>query len=275
MKISIQGNTGSYSHIAATHFFGNQIDLLERDSFKEVFEDLKHDRADYVVIPIENSTYGSVFQNYDFLTEYEFKIIKEAFVVVNFHLIGNPESKFEDITELHTHPVAMGQLKKFFNENPQIKVIEYPDTAGAVKMIKDKKLKHAAAAASKMSAEIFKMKVLKEFIQDSRKNYTRFFCLSKKEEYDPTSNKTTIEFELGKEAGTLHKALESFANYGISLTKIESRPIMHTKWEYRFYIDALMSLYDSTMVESLSILKKRCRDFRILGTYKEGTYIDT
>lgn len=274
MKISIQGEIGSYSHMAALNLYGNDIELLCRQSFKEVFEDLKEDRANAICIPIENSTYGSIYQNFDFLTKYNFHINSEVYLKVNFHLIVHPGTKLEEITELYTHPVAMGQIRGFLENHPSIRPIEFPDTSGSVKMIKEKGLKHAAAAASKAAAETYGMQVIKENIQDNLKNYTRFFGISKN---GPVSklpkNKTTIEFELGDEVGSLSKVLDFFAKKNIALTKIESRPIINTDWEYIFYLDFLAS--EEEIKTHIADLKYSVRHFRILGSYTKGEYINT
>ncbi len=277
--ISIQGYLSSYSHIAAESIFNKDIELLQRDTFTEVFDDLKEGRAEKIVIPIENSTYGSIYQNYDNLTKYDFHIINEVYLIVNFHLIAHPDAKFEDISDLHTHPVALGQIRGFLEANPQIKSHEFPDTGGGVKMVKEKGLKNAVGAASRLASEIYGMKVLKEKIQDNKKNYTRFFVLGRRDSpiaYSSSgADKTTIEFELGQESGTLFKALGTFANRDIALTKIESRPIMHTDWEYIFYIDVMAGINGKKMKEALKELKDNVKDLRILGSYKKGVYIDT
>jgi len=285
MKISIQGNLGSYSHIAAVNIFGKEIELLERDTFKEVFEDLKENRADYIVIPIENSTHGSIYQNFDLMTEYNFHIINEIYLIINFHLIALPGVEIKDLKDVYTHPVAMAQIRSFLEEHPTIDPHEYPDTAGALKMIKEKNLMNAAGSASRFAAELYGMNVLKEKIQHNKKNYTRFFVLShnnlevenaelEHEGLTPNEHKTTIQFELGEEAGSLYNALGFFHKRNISLTKIESRPILNSDWEYRFYLDFKAGL-DKNMQEAIKELKYLVRDFRILGSYKVGKYIET
>lgn len=280
MKISIQGNLGSYSHIAAKSVFGNSIELIERSEFTQVFDDLKEGRADYIVVPIENSTHGSVYQNYDNITNYNFPVIGEVYLKINFHLIAHPGVKLEDIKTLYTHPVAMNQIREFLRENPNIKPIEFEDTAGSVKMIKEKGLKDAAAAAGKLAAEIYEMKVIKEDIHENGKNYTRFFVLSKnnvkpEELKKLLDNKTTIQFQLGEEPGSLYKALRCFADRDIALTKIESRPVMNTDWEYRFYVDAMAGIQDEKLKNSLFEFKSYVKDFKILGSYQKGNYINT
>lgn len=281
LQVSIQGNKGSYSHIAAAHLFGNDVEVIEQDNFTSVFEDLKNKEAEYIVVPIENSTHGSVYQNYDNLTKYGFPVIGELYLKVKFHLITNPGAKLEDIDTLYTHPVGMNQIRKFLSENPQIKPIEFDDTAGSVKMIKEKGGKNLAAAASKFAAEYYDMELLKDDIQENGKNYTRFFVLSQSKDVSDQLNlknddyKTTIQFILGEEAGSLYKSLRAFADRDISLSKIESRPILNTDWEYRFYLDVEAHENDEKMQNTLRELKDYVRELEILGSYKKGEYIET
>lgn len=274
MKVSIQGNKGSYSHIAASHLFGKDIEIVERDNFTDVFDDLSKGKVNAIVIPIENSTHGSVYQNYDNLTKYNFLVVGELYLKIKFHLITNQGTKLEDIDTLYTHPVALNQIKAFLQENGKIKPVEYPDTAGAVKMIKDKKMKNAAAAASKFAAKLYKMEVLKKNIQENGKNYTRFFVLG---EMPPNgkSEKTTIEFVLGEESGSLYKSLRCFADRDISLSKIESRPILNTDWEYRFYVDVESSENEEKMQNAMRELGDYVKELKVLGTYSKGNYIET
>lgn len=279
-KISIQGNRGSYSHIAASEVFGKKIEIIERDNFTDVFEDLKNSKADNIVVPIENSTHGSVYQNYDNLTQYGFEIIGEIYLKIHFHLIAHPGTKIEEINSLYTHPVGMNQIKKFLKENPKIKPIEYSDTAGSVEMIKQKDLKNSSAAASKFAAEIFEMEVLQENIQENEKNYTRFFVLAQPNDGAGLSksqekNKTTIQFELGEESGSLYKSLRCFADRDIALSKIESRPILNTDWQYKFYLDVEAGIEDEKMKNAMNELKGYVHSLKVLGSYAKGGYIET
>jgi prephenate dehydratase len=279
MKISIQGQKASYSHIAANQLFGEDIELMERDNFTDVFEDLNKKKVDAIVIPIENSTYGSIYQNYDNLTKYNFKIVAEIYLKINFHLIAHPGVKIEDIEEIHTHPVGMAQIQSFLKENPQINAIQYEDTAGAVKMIREKHLMHAAAAASRFAADFYEMEILKEDIHENPKNYTRFYALKNNGDIvlfkQGQQDKTTIEFLLGEESGSLYKSLRSFADRDISLTKIESRPIIGTDWEYRFYLDIMAGEEEEKLKNALNELKAYAREIKIIGSYKNGETINT
>lgn len=282
MKISIQGNKGSFSHIASASLFGSDVKLLERDTFKEVFDDLRNDKCEYIVIPIENSTYGSIFQNYDLLGSNDFEIFKEIYLKIKFHLIGLPESQFDDISELHSHPVGLGQISKFLEDNRQIKAIEFPDTAGAVKMIREKNDKSKAAVASKFAAELYGAKILVEDIHENHNNYTRFFALRKQQKHLETDSsnlyfkpKTTIQFRLGEESGSLYKCIGAFAKRDLALVKIESRPIINTHWQFNFYMDIRADVNSSEMKAAIEEMSQYSKDLRILGCYEKGIYIET
>jgi prephenate dehydratase len=286
MKVSIQGQKASYSHIATAEWFGKETEILSRDSFREVFEDLDKNRAESIIVPIENSTYGSIYQNYDLLTEFGYEIVGEIYLRINFHLIVLPETKFEDIETLYVHPVALGQIQSFVKDNPQITFIEHADTAGSVKKVRDEHLKNAAGTASKFAAEFYEMKILEENIHENPKNYTRFYILSKtpkgvllssqhRSSSADEQGKTTLQFQLGEEAGSLYKSLRAFADRDIALSKIESRPIINTDWEYRFYLDVMSGVDDEKMQSAMNELKDYVRELVVLGSYKQGEYVNT
>lgn len=283
MKISIQGNIGSYSHIATQSLLGadTKLEISERDKFDDVFQDLAENKVEAIIIPIENSTHGSVYQNYDLMTKNNFVINGEIYLKINFHLIARPEAELQNIKKLYSHPVGLNQIKGFLRENPQIQPQEYHDTAGSVKMISeldadDPMNNTIAATASRFAAETYGMKILKENIHENSKNYTRFFLLQKSEDpNDPENNKTTVQFELGEESGSLYKALRCFADRDIALSKIESRPIINTEWEYRFYVDVEAGTHEDRLKNAFREFSDYVKDFRVLGSYRKGVYIDT
>lgn len=275
-KISIQGVPGSFSHLATEVFF-ESFELNCHKDFPSTFHSLEKNQSDYAVIPIENSTVGSIIENFSLLAKYKFNVIAETFVKVNFHLLAHKQAKFEDIQEVYSHSAALGQIRNFLKNHTQIKAIDYFDTAGAAEMVSNARSTAIAAACSRKAGELSALKVLKENIHDNPKNYTRFFLISKKA--DPIiaaeADKTTIQFELGKEAGSLALFLNLFAQEGISLTKIESRPLMDTNWEYLFFIDVLAGLGDLKMQQCLEKAKSLSRNLRVIGSYKSGTTIES
>ena len=283
-KISIQGKIASYSHIATDYIFGKNVDLIERSSFFEVFEDLKDKKADYIVVPIENSTYGSIYSNYDNISNYNINLVGEVYVKVNFHLIANKGVDFKNIKNIYVHPVALGQIQSFVRENPQITFHEHDDTAGSVKYVMENKLNDSAGCASRFASEYYKMNILKENIHENPKNYTRFYIMGLKgsdsledllKSKSSNEYKTTIQFELGEEPGSLYKSLRAFADRDISLTKIESRPIINTDWKYRFYLDASAKSDDERMKNALNELKDYVVRLNVLGSYCKGEYLNS
>lgn len=286
MKISIQGKKASFSEIASNNLFLQHKEFLYRDTFLEVFEDLDSKKSDLAVVPIENSTYGSITQNYDFLKNFKVWIFAEVYLKINFHLISFEDASLDSIDTIYTHPVAIGQIKRFLNENKHIKVIEYSDTAGAVEMVKntyltDPKRFRYAAVASKAASDEYGMKVIKENIQENKNNYTRFLAIKRLDEennFDVKTNlnnyqKTSIEFELGKMS--LYKVFAVFDKHNIELIKIESRPIINTHWKSTFFIDLKSGISNSKIKEALNEFGSLVDRYRILGSYYKGEYIET
>ncbi|WKZ30344.1 MAG: prephenate dehydratase [Candidatus Dojkabacteria bacterium] len=283
--IAIQGKVASFSHIAAMKLFGRDISLIECDTFGDVFSALSRGGAHAAVVPIENSTYGSIYQNYDNISKNESSLIGEIILKINFHLIAHPGKNVPDIKRVYSHPVGLGQIQAFIQNHPNIEFIEHDDTAGAVKMVKKKKLQSAGACASRFAAEYYGMEVIAENIHENPKNYTRFFVVTRPEMRKEVSQymtnkekqkrKTTIQFQLGEEAGSLYKALGCFAKRGLALTKIESRPVLNTDWEYRFYLDVLANANNPKFMKAIQELVSYTKHLKILGSYVRGEYLET
>ncbi|MCK6597276.1 MAG: hypothetical protein L6Q37_02845 [Bdellovibrionaceae bacterium] len=283
IKVSIQGMPGSFSHIAAEHFFPD-LQLICNTDFKSTFASLAQEVADFAVVPIENSTIGSIIENYTWLTNYPFHVIGEVFIKVNFHLAAIKESLLSEITEVYSHAAGLGQIVNFLAEHPNLKIVEYFDTAGAAQMVAETKKRIFAAACSRKAAQINGLKIIKENIHDNPKNFTRFFLLSKtplkskQQDSSPGSAsqyRTSLQFEISHRSGSLSEFLTLFANQGLSLTKIESRPIPSTDWEYRFYIDVLSNPESMAMKLCLEEAKSKCSHLRVLGQYPIGAQIES
>lgn len=274
-KIAIQGSEGSFSHIAADYIFKNNYELIKNDNFQICFEQCKSGEVDYAVVPFENSTHGSVSENYDLLSKYNLSISEEIYLKINFHLIGFEGVQLDEIKKLYSHRVSMSQIKDFLDNNPQIRPEIHSDNGRAVEYIKKLGKKENVAAASKLAAEINGMSVLQENIHDNPKNYTRFFVISRSLGKTEDTNKVSLEFQVKHEPGSLTKVLKSFSERNIDLMKIESRPILNTVWEYKFYADLLAGINDEIMIEALQEVKNSTMDLKILGSYKNGEYINT
>lgn len=268
-KVSIQGMIGSFHYIVATNLYGKELELFERNTFDEVFEDVKNNSAEVGIIAIENSIAGSILKNYDLLRNYDHNIIGEHYLRIEHNLMALDDQNLEDITEVRSHPMAILQCQEFL-KTLNVKVVEVPDTAGAAKEIKEKNLKGVAAIASKAAAEVYGMKIIKENIETDKQNYTRFLVISKENIKVENADKTSIAVELPDKSGSLFKFLQVFDSFDVSMTKIESRPIIGRPWDYRFYIDYEMDIYSDKGKVLLDFLKKNSVEIQVLGSYKKG-----
>lgn len=269
IRIAFQGEIGAYSEEAAFKFFGKKIETIPCKTFSDVFNLVEKGKANFGVIPIENSLEGSVGQNYDLLLKSKLKIYGEVILRIRHCLIGRKGAKLNSIKEVYSHPQALGQSRKFL-EKLKVKLIPFYDTAGSVKMIKEKKLKNLAAVASERAASAYKMKILKRGIETNHKNFTRFFIISKNDRPPTGNDKTSIIFSIKHVPGALYKALGIFAVSDINLTKLESRPIIGKPWQYNFYLDFEGHRKDKLIQEALEILKHNCLFMKIIGSYPKA-----
>jgi prephenate dehydratase len=273
-RISIQGYRGSYHYIVAREKFPGDLVLLERSAFYEVFEDVKSDLADFGIIAIENSIGGSILENFDHLTQYDLKIVGEVYLRIAHNLIVLPGVKMKNVKEVYTHPVAITQCLDFLQKYPTIRRIETDDTAGSVKMIREKGLCNAAAIASSLAAEIYEMEILARNVETDKNNYTRFLIIARDTKYSEKANKTSLVIQAAHRPGSLYKCLKCFADEGLNLSKIESRPIIGKTWNYYFYLDFEAAWNASETKRALQELGKAAVMVKILGSYKRGRVIE-
>ncbi len=267
-RIVYQGVKGAYSQEAMNRFFGGDLkDYFNVDSWRDAMEALKENRADFAVLPIENSTAGAVYQNYDLLTEYDVAIIGEQEIPINHCLLGIKGAKFSDIKKVYSHPQAILQCDKYLTNYNYITAEALQNTAMAAKKVKEEQDKSVAAIAGKINAEIYDLDVIEENIQDEKNNVTRFIVVSQKKSYLNSAKKVSISFEIPHEEGSLYHILSHFIFNGLNMTKIESRPIKDKQWEYRFFIDFNGNLKDEAVVNALIGLKEETSSLKILGNY--------
>ncbi len=240
-------------------------------TFRDVFEALKVDKVTHAVIPIENTLHGSILENYDHLLQYGFPIRGETSVRISHQLIAMPGARFRDLKEAFSHPVALNQCLKFFSEHKTIKASPFYDTAGSVKMLQEKNPPASAAIASAAAAKFYGGVILKRNIEDNRHNYTRFFLLTKQRsavDHGRQPWKTSVVFSTANTPGALFKVMACFALRDLSLTKIESRPLVGHPWEYMFYVDFVGSTADHPVQNALANLTEVTSFHRVLGSYQ-------
>jgi len=266
-RVAFQGELGAFSQQAAHRIFGPHLQPLPCLAFEDVFRRLVRGKADFAVIPIENSLAGSIHQNFDLLAKHSLESIGETYVRIEHHLIANPRARMADIRQVYSHPVALAQCRTFLGSLRAAEEVSFYDTAGSVKFIRDKHLSNAAAVASADAARMYGMKILKRNIEDDRENYTRFLALARRGRVPHGGAKTSLVFSLRNEPGALFKALSVFALRDINLTKIESRPIRGRRWEYLFYVDLQSDIRSRQCVNALRHLQEMTAYFKVLGSY--------
>ena len=273
IKIVIQGGYGAFHEIAANRYFeGSEIEILPRNTFKDVMKSLKKNNADYGIMAIENSLAGSILPNYNLLKDSPMRIVGEIYMRIKQNLVALPGQKVEEILEVYSHPMAILQCQHFFDQYPDIKLIESIDTALSAKEIAQNKSKGIGAIASDLAAEKFNLEILAEGIETNKKNYTRFLIIGENNYKDmsvESINKSSLHFALAHKIGSLSKILSILSYYEINLSKIQSMPIIGKDWEYQFYIDVEINDY-KLYKQSLEAIKPFTRDLGILGEYEKG-----
>lgn len=267
---AFQGELGAFSHAAAQKLLGEGADMLPCETFKDVFKALSSKRVSCAVVPIENTLHGSVHENYDHLLAYDVRIAGETSIRISHQLISLPGVSFRHIRRAFSHPVAINQCRKFFDKHPTIQPVPFYDTAGSVKMLRENGPEGAAAIASASAAAIYGGKILRRNIEDDRRNFTRFFLLTKQREISASGDspwKTSLVFSIRNVPGALFKAMACFALRDLNLTKIESRPLRGRPWEYLFYVDLLGCETDAAVKNALDNLRETTELVKVLGSY--------
>jgi prephenate dehydratase len=268
MRVSFQGEPGAYSEAAVLAYYPNQdIVSVPCESFEDVFASVENGKSDLGFVPIENSLAGSIHQNYDLLLKNSLWVIGEYQLRIQHCLIAKPGVHITEIRRIISHPQALAQCDGYLHQMPDVRVEPAYDTAGSVKIIHESGDQLTAAIASRRAADIYSMNVLAENIEDNPQNFTRFLVISNQAVIAARNAKTSIVFSVHNLPGSLFKALSVFALRDIDLTKIESRPLIGSPWEYLFYIDFIGSTQDQTVMRALNHLQEYAKTLRVLGSY--------
>ena len=270
-KIAIQGIRGSFHHQVAGEYFGQKVTVDECKSFKEVVDSLLTNRAISAVMAIENSTAGTILPNYALIDDNNLQIKGEHYIPIYMNLMALPGQKITDIKKVCSHPMALLQCQTFFNDFPEIELIEDTDTAEVARKIKEQGLKGVAALASKTAAEIYGLEILKEGIQTIKTNSTRFLVLSSKNAAPVVTgaNKVSLKLVLENKKGSLVSILNILRDFDLDMTKIQSVPVIETPWKYAFFVDVLFQ-DEEELQKVLGIIKDLTEELKILGIYKNG-----
>ena len=266
-RIVFQGVEGAYSEQAMKEYFGSHCDNYHVDTWKDAMEAIKNGEADYAVLPIENSSAGIVSENYDLLVEYDNYIVGEQIIRIEHALLGLPEAQISDIRTVFSHPQALMQCADYFEEHRDWEKISLKNTAMAAKKVKEDHMLSQAAIASRITADIYGLKVLDNAIQDNKNNSTRFIIVTGKKVYRREAGKMSICFEIPHESGSLYRMLSHFIYNNLNMTNIQSRPIGGKNWEYRFFVDFEGTFEDTAVQNALRGLREETTYLKILGTY--------
>ncbi|HKO97559.1 MAG TPA: prephenate dehydratase [Pyrinomonadaceae bacterium] len=268
--VAFQGAPGAFSEEAAVKLLGEDINLVPRPTFESLFNAIEDQSANYLLVPIENSLVGFVHACFDLLRESKLSIVGEVIIPISHCLIGCPGATFPLITSVESHSVALDQCRRFLSANPQIKRIAADDTAGSVAKVVAEGDVSRAAIAGRRAADQYGGVILREHLEDSSENYTRFLLLTAESAFPDDADKMSIVIELPHQPGALHKALEPFASRGIDLLRLEGRPVKGRPWEYCFYLDLRGSPRDAEVVEALNELRVQRVETRLLGAYRSA-----
>lgn len=266
-RIVYQGVAGAYSHGAALQYFGEEADVYHVEHFGDAMEEVQAGRADFAVLPIENSSAGAVVDLYDILTRYSNSIVAETFLPVNHALLGTAEAEEEQIKTVYSHPQALMQSSEYLNSHRDWKQISMENTAVAARKVLEDGDPTQAAVASEIAGRLYGLKVLKPSIQNNKGNTTRFVILAREQVYRRDAGKISICFELPHRSGTLYNILGHFIFNHVNMVMIESRPIPGRNWEYRFFVDIEGNLEDAAVKNALKGIGAEALNLRILGNY--------
>ena len=272
VKVAIQGELGSNSHMAALAMLrdegGADVEIAACATSAEVFERVVSGSVEAAVLPIENSLHGSVAEHYDLLLAQPVRIARESLLRVRHNLIVRPGVAPADVKRVMSHPVALSQCRNWLAAHPWFEVVNFYDTAGSVKHLMAEQLDDTAGIAPELAARQYGAEVLIAGIEDHAENFTRFHLLVPESLWVPAagSNKASLAFSVEHKPGSLVRALEEFAKAGVNLTKIESRPVPGMPWEYVFFVD--LRFESAAQIDAaLAQLAHHCHMVHELGRY--------
>ena len=266
--VACQGVEGAYSQIACERMFKTPS-IIYMNNFEGVFNAINKGLCEYGILPIENSTAGSVKQVYDLMVSHSFYIVKTVRVKIDHNLLAKRGTKLSDIKEIVSHEQAINQCSEFLKKLEGVKITCVANTALASKMVAESDRSDLAALSSHNCAELYGLNCIEASVQDKGNNYTRFICISKKPEIYPGADRTSIMAVLPHKPGSLYRVLSRFYTLGIDLIKLESRPIPDRDFEFMFYFDFQTSVYSDEFVQLICELEDVCEEFKYLGSYSE------
>lgn len=264
-RVAYLGPRATFTHLACIQKFGESAQYVPVNSIKDVFNEVERGRANFGVVPIENSTEGVVNHTLDMFIDSNLLIYGEVLQEVSHHLLSKAD-RLEDVKKIYSHPHAIAQCRNWLEANlSHVPLAEVASTSRAAELCADD---HSAAAiASELAGQLYGLKVLKSRIEDNINNFTRFLVLSQKPPERAGKDKTSVMLSVKDKVGALYELLRPFASHGLNLTKIESRPSRRKAWEYIFFVDIEGHVEEERVKKALEEIKSRCLFLKILGSY--------
>lgn len=266
VRVVFQGAEGAYSQAAMVSYFGEQIDSIHVDTFRDAMSAIDEGSADFAVLPIENSTAGIVNEIYDLLVEFENYIVGEQIIKIEHCLLGVPGAQLSDIRTVYSHPQSLMQSSRYLAAH-NWQQVSMPNNAFAARKVAEEKRMDQAAIASEYAGKVYGLEVLHKPVNNVSSNSTRFIIVTNQKIYKKDAKKISICFEVPHESGSLYHMLSHFIYNNLNMTKIESRPIEGRTWEYRFFVDFEGNLADSAVKNALRGLREEASHMKILGNY--------
>jgi chorismate mutase/prephenate dehydratase len=269
-RVGYQGVKGCFSHQACFEYFGESTEAVSLESFKDIFDAIQKEEIKYGVLPIENSSSGSITEVYDLIRQYNFFILGEKCLKIEHNLMGVKGAQISDIKEVYSHYQGFLQCGRFLTDMPDVKTIPHFDTAGSAEYVSGIGDKTKACIAGKNAARIYGLDILKENIQSFNNNHTRFIIIGKELEVDRDADKISVIISIPHKSGALYDILKYFADHKSNMQKIESRPMDGEPWQYFFYIDFSGNIEEKNTKELLGCIERGSLYYRFLGNYRNG-----
>lgn len=267
-KVVFQGAEGSYSQAAMKRYFGEKVESTHVETFREAMEAIAEKKADFAILPIENSTAGIVSEIYDLLVEFDNYIVGEQIIPIEHCLMTIPGTTMEEIRQVYSHPQSLMQSARFLNRHPDWQQISMQNNAFAAQKVAGEQDRSKAAIASAYAAEYYGLEVLQKGVNDQKNNVTRFIVISNQKIFVKDADKISLCFEVPHKSGSLYRILSHFIYNNLNMNRIESRPIEGKNWEYRFFLDFVGNLEQEEVQNALRGIQEEASNVRILGNYR-------
>ena len=269
LVVGYQGVAGSFGNEAMLKYFKNIKEAKSYEKFEEVFNAVESGEIEYGILPVENSSTGGIGTVEDLLKEYNLYIVGEECIKISQNLVGIKGATVDDIKEVYSHPQGFEQSTKFFDKHKNYNLIPYSNTAISAKLVSDLKDKSKAAIASERAAKLYDLKIIKKDVNDLKNNYTRFIVIGRDLECDETCDKVSILFSVEDTSGGLYNLIRDIKEFGLNMSKIESRPNRNNPWNYIFFVDFDGNLFDENIKQAVNVIARNSKYFKLLGCYRD------